>query len=308
MSVVTVKLIHEGRDGADDVTSAGKVTRRYTRVFRITVDDATDTAATIYGSGVVPMLGAPMPGDPTAWLRQRQCTSVGFSKTVWILTCSYSSEYEMAEDPLAEPAKITWRTEQFQIAAAHDVNGYGVVNTAGDPPNPPAMQDDDRWAIMVRKNVPLVPAWINLYRRSTNNAAWLIDGYTVPKGFARLASIEIGDRQERNDVLYRVLTMGFQLKEMDDTTNMFKWDGAAWTALAADEFEHAHAVIKPNVGYHYISSSVRHAALDNEGEPVSQPVQLNEFGNLISNPSPSTMYYTVHDVLRPMNYGALPTI
>ena len=71
----------------------------------------------------------------------------------WTVTAEYSSEFTLAENPTNDPATITWGSEQFQRVVVVDKEGDAVVNSAGDPFDPPIMADDSRRVVTVTKNL-----------------------------------------------------------------------------------------------------------------------------------------------------------
>jgi hypothetical protein len=78
-----------------------------------------------------------------------RCVSGRFG---WHITAQYSSELELATNPVNDPAKITVSTEQFQRPIIADRLGQSVCNSAGDPFDPagqckgrcPAFTDEAR--------------------------------------------------------------------------------------------------------------------------------------------------------------------
>ena len=130
MAVISFKKIHNGRDGDDD----GKA-RRYTEVYRAVTNSNHDTAVTVLAAA--PAFGAVYSGDMAAFCRRRRARNESFSKRVWIVTLAYSTEREIEENPLDDPAIITWDTDPFQKPVVKDRDGKAHLNSAGDPFDPP---------------------------------------------------------------------------------------------------------------------------------------------------------------------------
>lgn len=337
MAVVDFDRIHNGR-GGETVIAGDKVIKRYADVYRATTDSNTTEATDVQADARCPTIGSVCPHDAAAFCRSVKPNNIPLSKQVWLVTVGYSTETEMDEDPLAEPARITWRTEAYQKPVIRDLNGVAHTNTASDAFDPPEMMDDSRWVATVRKNVDVVPTWLLSYRDVVNNAEFILDGLTIPLGWAKLSAIEIGEEQERNDIEYRVLTMTIQLAEMYDTSGMVKWDAGAgsgsgsgagaYVALGASEFEHAHAAITLNIGLYQrtaavagsgsgsgsgASAATKIPCIDSDENPASIPMllamdggQIGYSAGTLTPPDPDEALYVVSDVYNTKPFSVLP--
>lgn len=212
MSVTSFKEIHTGRDGDESLGSDGRQIRRYSRVFRVTTGSNYDGAYVILNSLSCPRIGQQYLSDIEAFCRQVMPRNESFSKRVWIVTALYSTEKEVNENPLQDAAEIEWSTEQFQRIYQKDRNNAAILNAASDYFDPPVEGDDSRWVVTVRKNVASVPNWILYYRDAVNSDHFTVDGIAVEPNEAKMQAVSIGLDQERNGVVYRVLTMRIMLK------------------------------------------------------------------------------------------------
>jgi hypothetical protein len=283
MSVLTFKEIHSGRDADDDVGQRKAAVGRYTRVFRVTTDSNDDDGAVVKASA--PSLGVQHPSDPRAFLRRRRARNESFSKRVWIVTCAYSTEFEIEENPLADPADIDWVTEQFQRPFVKDRNGDAILNSAGNYYDRPVDGDDSRWTANVVKNVSAVPTWLLDYRDAVNSDAFVLDGLSVAIGEAKMQAIRISRQQERNDVPYRVLTMTIAL------------NGDGWAKEELDQgFQEKHPE----------RLNERRQILDDQGDPVTTPVMLDGTGQRLQDPEPDTAVYRSHDIYQEQPFSDLP--
>ncbi|MHC4606719.1 MAG: hypothetical protein ACYTAF_07250 [Planctomycetota bacterium] len=220
MSVTSFKEIHNGRDGEDQLSSDGKQVSRYTRVFRAVTDNNFDNAASVLAYVDCPRIGWVYPDDLRAFCQRVRPRNESFSKRVWIVTASYSTEREISANPLSDPAEIDWSTAFHTRPATHQRAGpdagSAIVNAAFDPFDPAVEADDSRWGANVTKNVPGVPSWIGAYGRdggAVNSDAFYLDGYPVGIRMAKISGITISKWQERNGIPYRVLTMRIDLNE-----------------------------------------------------------------------------------------------
>ena len=220
MSVVSFDEIHNGRDGGDELLSGGQMVSRYTRVFRAITNSATDEASVILAHASCPKVGSLYASDSLAYCQRVRPRNESFAKIVWIVTASYSTEREITENPLNDPADVDWDTAFYtRIATHHRAGpnaGNAIVNAAYDPFDPAVEADDSRWGANVIKNVAGVPSWIGAYGRdggAVNTDVFVVDGYTVGIRMAKISGIRISKWQERNGIRYRVLTMRIDIDE-----------------------------------------------------------------------------------------------
>lgn len=213
MAVLEVREIHNGRDGEDRLNRDGRQVLRYSRVFRVATSSNFDDGRIVKRSASLPRVGSQHNTDATAFCRSVRARNESFSKRVWLVTCLYSTEREVNEDPLAEPAEISWSTQVASRPFEKDIEGKPIENSAGDRFDPLPEDDDSYWVASVKKNVPAVPIWFLEYRIVQNDADFILDGVEVLRGQARLVRIAITAEQERNDIRFRVLTMTIGLKE-----------------------------------------------------------------------------------------------
>jgi len=264
MSVLTFKEIHNGRDGDDD----GKA-RRYTRVFRATTSSNSDDAAVVLLSA--PAYGAVYPADMAARCQRRGARNESFSKRIWIVTCNYSTERELQENPLQDAAEITWETDSGQKPVAKDRDGKAYLNSAGDPFDPPAMMDDSDWVANIQKNVAQVPAWFRTYKDAVNSDAFTLDGLDVEIGEAKLSNIRLGRWEERNDIRYRSLSMSIGIKEVDVANKKYGW-----------------MIETQDAGFHKkdpTDATKRVKITLADGSEPTAPVLLDGSGAVLANPS-----------------------
>lgn len=278
MSVTSFLEIHDGRDGADDVRGRTAV-RRYTRVFRATTNDDFDDANTVVAHVSCPRLGTVYPTDIGAWCKGRRANSI--NKRLWIVTATYSSEREMEEDPAADPPQFTWSTQQFQRIYVKDRNGKAIVNSAGDPYDPPVEGDDSRVSCTVSLNVASVPSWVLTYKDAVNSAAFTIDGISVNAGSAKVQSINIGPVQSRNDISFRQLSLTLTF-------------AASFAAEVLD------------AGFNYKDDAERKKITLADGNEPTAPVLLDGSGAVLANPTLDNAVYNSHDIYTEMDFSALP--
>jgi hypothetical protein len=272
--IIACNEIHNGRAGGDTI-SRKKSVRRYTRVWRVKTNSRYDEASILLElNPLLPQSGQQHPVDQAAYCRDRSASNDLQSKYVWLVTCNYSTEFELNPNPLDDPALCTWRTEAFKKLYTKDRDGKPLLNTAGDPQ--PIEGEDERWVCYVRKNVASIPAWFTSYRKAINSDAVTIDGIAFAIKQGRIVNMEVGEYQQRNEIYFRVLSFGIARME----------DGQTWD------------VPQLNAGYYQTDPLAVYGAdvdnipcTDGQGRPVTRPVLLDELGvqisaaTLRSNPS-----------------------
>lgn len=270
MAVIAVAEIHDGR-GAGKSTAKHKSVRKYTRVWRVETNNRYDEASVIYPA--LPALGSSYPSDPGAKLKELNPKGDSKSKLLWYVTGQYET-MPINENPLDDPIKISWSTKSFQRPYVEDRDGQAIMNSAGDPYDPPAEGDDDIWEVKVTRNLPAVPSWVLLYRNTVNSDPITLDGIPVAVGKAKLAAISIGEWQYRNDTAFRVLTMTIQVKDQ------------GWSKRLLDSGMRERDAF----------DSTRRAPIMDRGKKVSHPVPLDGTGYRLANPSPTNSVFRTHDI------------
>ena len=292
MSVLTFKEIHNGRSGSDSVNDKG-IEVKYVRVYRVTTDDATDTAEDILSHASCPGWGNYHPDNTHAFVKSRTATNEAFSKKVWIATIQYStSSKEYQSSPLDDPAKVTWDTEQFQRVAFKDKDGDAIVNSATDFYDPPPERDDSRWAVVVSKNVAAVPTWLIDYQDAINSVPFVIGGLTIAAYAAKMQAIRICDIQWRESVSFYVLTMTITLAK--DTHILKVLDQGFNKLVSGSGGDTLTKIFIPDA--------------DGTDVEATTPVLLDGSGAQLTSPSPSTAVFNEHHVYAELDFNALPLV
>lgn len=278
MSVLSFLEIHDGRDGSDQLGKSG-VIRNYTRVYRAVTSDDHDDANVVVAHASCPRLGSVYPYDIGAWCISRRASSP--NKRLWLVTVNYSSAKEMEEDPNSDPPQFQWSTQQFQRPYVKDRDGKAIVNSAGDPYDPPIEGDDSRWTCTMTRNVNAVPTWLLTYIDAVNSDAFVIDGLNVTAGSAKVQGIQIGPERKRNDISYRQLSI---------------------TLSFAKTF--AKEVL--DAGFRYKDDAERKAITNDDGSDPSAPVPLDGAGGVLANPTEDNAVYNTHEIYSEQNFASLP--
>lgn len=255
----------------------------HTRAFLAMTDNILDDELVIMSHADCPKVGDMHPSDPDAWCRSVRARNEDYSKKVWTIEAEYSTDREINISPTADPAEISWDTENYQRAYFKDRSGYGITNSAGDPYDPPPEGDDSRWTVTVTKNVDVVPTWLLTYRDAVNSAAFNLDGLAIPAGAAKIMSVKIGKWEKRSIFWYRTVSITMAI------------DSAGWQLSLLD------------AGFRAISGSNRvNITNAGDGENVTGPVPLNGSGVVLTNPTPSTCVFRNFDIYPSKDFSVLP--
>lgn len=275
---MTVELIGlRGRSAANT-----KGVRTYTRVSLFRTSSQDDDEYDVGSHPSVPLIGSVHPSDSGAW-----CTQLTVENTIfwtgWTVTAQYSSENELSENPLFEPATFDWDFEQFERVADVDKNGDAITNSAGDIfTDPPLMRDDSRPICTVTKNLAAVPTAILTYQDAVNSSAFVLDGIAIASGLAKMNRVSVSRKQIRSGYTYRVVTFDIHLQR----------DG--WNLKPLD------------YGYRAKSGSDRTAITSTDGTEPKTPVLLNGSGAALSPPTSATAVYLSYDVYYALDFNLLP--
>jgi hypothetical protein len=332
MSCISFKQIHEGRSASDSLQD-GKMSADIVQVFRAVTDDPYDDEFVIAEHEDCPSLGDPLVRtigegeeeetvETKCYLKSRSFTNQSFSKTVWHVTLTWGTgEREGGGgDPLQIEAKITWRSEQFQKPAVFDLNGYAIVNSAGDPFDPPPERDDSRWVATVVKNLAEVPLWLLDYQDAVNSVPFLIDGLEVEERKAKVQSIEISDWQyhppggnSTNVTSFRQVTIGisfcddtYDLKVLDQGFNYLK---PLYTIGGVNVYRSAKITIEDEQGN--VTEPTSPMPLDGRGQAIKEksdePV-IGGDGYPILYPARANSVFLVHRVYKERDFNLLPLV
>jgi hypothetical protein len=256
---MTVTYLQEDAGGRTATNSKG--IRTYTRVFLFETDSQADDAWEVGSHPDAPRIGQAF---RDAWCISSTPSCIEPWKG-WSITAEYSSEREMNEDPTQDPIQIRVYTEQFQKPAVFNKDNQLIVNSAGDPYDPPPMMDDSRRVLSLSRNVPYCPSWVLDYQDAVNSDTFTALGVTYAIGTGKVQSVSLSNAQKRNNIDFHTLEIlihlqrdGWILKTLDAGFRELNYSGELINILNAGD-----------------------------GERVSAPVPLNGSGAALANPSPT---------------------
>jgi hypothetical protein len=208
--------------------------RTLTRTFVVFTDDPLIPPEDIL-SAVDPSTGDPLPqvGDVYSFpgLGATRVVDVKVKQEpecweVWKVTVEYSSLLpDLLPDPTLRPWKVEWNSQKYQrpatqTAAALDneVVDEPVVNSAGQPFDPPPMMDATRLTFSVTRNETSFPYAVAIaYQDAVNTAPLLfqpngeVPGITLATGTVKCQAIT-GRNFFENDLQYYEVTYNFEIR------------------------------------------------------------------------------------------------
>jgi hypothetical protein len=239
MSIVYVKELfpsRRARDGVDKRT-------QYVRQFEMRTDDPEDAGEIAGTSPDIPRNGEAYPGDDTATLTDITVDQSSEDNTLWLITLTYTSEIpaEQAKeglgydtggnpsensgsstagsgqvtrepDPRNRPPKFSVTWEQTTEIIRKDINGRAVVNSAGDPFDPPPTIERSYPIITIQKNVSLDNEILSIDSQSNwqeivnSDQPWQTDVKTLR--FVRFDH----SSEEENGIAYASVTLSIKVK------------------------------------------------------------------------------------------------
>lgn len=281
----------------------------------VKTDSARESMATLYAYGGLPAYLTPHPQNPFATLRKlsyRPVEETADGVGAYLVTGEYSSAPLSQDDrdkaipnPLDRPAKITVKSKPVMEAYDKDIEGNAIVNTAGDPPDPPLERPVPRWVFTVTKNVASVPLWFLDYEETVNDADFEIKGVTVLEGCAKLSGITISEDMKENNVDFLQLGFEIEVKKAPPSTNVREgkepentFEPKGWTTVLLNQG--LREKIDEGSGVFSIVNMT-----DSNGDQLTAPSLLDEDGAKITNPY-ETAIFLAWETLESKDFSVLP--
>lgn len=279
---MTVTLI--GEDPAGRTGTNNKGVRTYTRVFKLEASDRNDGPYAVGSASGLPLIGSLHNEDLTAWCVSLTPTNNNPWKG-WIVTAEYSSAVETFENPHQDPAEISWSTEQYQVVASKDRLGRAILNSAGDYfSDPPPMRDESRRIVTIEKNMSFVPTWILDTENAVNSAAFVVDGFAVAAGLAKIQRVSVGKKEYRNNTMFRRVTIEMHLQKNG-------WD---------------LEILDAGMRQRNDDGKLEKILSEADSSDVTTPVPLDGTGKVLNDPTPTSAVYGSYNVYPTFDFANLP--
>lgn len=282
-----------------------------TWTYRVKMDNEEDTPWLVMTTGLFPAYLSQHAENPL--MTRRGLTAKRDPKTKWYhyvdvkwssAQLSQEERDREVEDPLDRPPIINWSSRDEVEAMFADIDGLATVNSAGDYYDPPLERIVGCWTATVEANVATVPAAILDYGNAVNDAAFTIDGISIPQGAARIAAIGIPSEMEENGVEFRRFSYTLEFRrphpvdyhQVLDPETGDPVDPEPWDDIVLDQ------------GLREIISAGVVQITDDEGNFINSPVPLDGAGLRLANPSPTTVKYFRHRKHYRESFTGLPGV
>ena len=280
---MTVIYLGEKPGGEKATNIEGK--RSYTRTFVLNASSPADKAYTVGSHASLPVIGSVHPQDSLAFCRTLSVTNPN-PYAGWEVSADYDSEREFdPTDPESDEILTSFTSEIYQEAVDKDLNGDGIVNSAGDPFDPTATRDVADLIARIQSNHESIPPTILSYQNAINSAAITIGGLAVGAGVAKHQRMDVSSRQKRGNTTFYALTQEIHLRKI------------GWKLEPLDQGLREILLGKK-----------RHILNESDLEEVTKPVPLNGSGVAITTATPGDITFLEFDLYDELDFTALPGI
>jgi len=147
MAVVEVRYGYTGVEYSGDESAY-----RMTRACTVITDDPADGQIVV--AAALPAPGTAHPDAANFYSGVPQINRRG--PTLWDVKIVYVTgglvTFPQEEDPLSEPADISWDDGEYSVLYDMDIDGEEVVNSMGEPFDPPLMRDISDPVLIIERN------------------------------------------------------------------------------------------------------------------------------------------------------------
>lgn len=277
MAVLDVQEDYEGRQGEWSCNDG----RSYARKFIVTMSGLVDGPnVAIQAVGInrgdlyLPFLNNP---DTFEYDFNAYCNRISATlrqDNVWDVMVEYGPYSALfagggpAQNPLLMPVDVSWATSSHEIVFDQDVNAKAVTNAAGDPFDPPLMEEEKRRVItVVRNESTFDPILLQSYDNAVNSDTFAL----YPPLMCKVLNILPKSVFHQDVGWYYQITYEF---ECLNPTLPWNVNGYRRTVL--------------NQGVRALTISGTKYHISYKGIPVTEPVLLNLAGQTRAASAPPT--------------------
>jgi hypothetical protein len=272
----------------------------YTRLFRVVFDDYMNDV-TIAGSlPEIPSIFSTYPSDLFAVVSRITPEQNPDDPSVWDIAVDYSrisrDPLQANTDPTARPTKIRWGTHKYERPCIRDINGKFVFNSAADVFVPPEMMDDSRIVVTATSNQAYVPTYMLDITDCINATAFSIEGIPIPKGCAKVQTVEVSELQFENEIYFRTVQVVLEIRNNYVVNKVSIGIGGTATVTSNVTVDGWQKCIQ-DAGYRNFFSSKSTRMTDDYGFPLQSPALLDGQGVKLTTPvTTGTEVYRVFDI------------
>lgn len=296
MAVTQVDEILDGMSGSIEV---GK--RSYRRVFQVETDSPYTGPQTVIGAvsatygiliGTVYVNGDLSETDPYALALKMSATPFGDDGREWRVTVEYGKpdSPDLTENPLEDPPTLDIEGREIEIPVERDKDGNLIVNSAGDPFDPPLTITEDHIIITIARNEateqyaidnPSYSGTVFSYELITANVGKVNTETFLGFGARRVKMLRPRITREFNEnigyywkVVYRfeVIDREYTIPDPANAAATISL-GVGWDRVVLD------------AGYRYLDATVPKLVIQ-DGQPVREPALLDGAGALLATADP----------------------
>lgn len=248
------------------------VTGRHTRVFVVQTGDFNAGSEQVLAAVGIPRIydtyvDADGQNDTTCFCVDIRPEQDNADPGVWRVYAEYSTDAYGA--PTNMPQIVVWSIERFTKAVYVDQDGNAILNSAGDPYDPPVTVDDSRLVVKVVRNELEYPTDVAIaYKDAVNSdsfEALLIGGAPADPGTVKMANVG-GELMNSLTGAFRYWRMTYEMHVNNNGWQPKVLDAGFHTGFAGGIIGFNRKLVTDPVS----------------GIPLSQAVPLDGLGNVLA--------------------------
>ncbi len=282
-----------GISGREAENNSGQ--RTFTHTYKLrTTDPSTEGEWQVGSFPGLPVIGDIHPDDPNAYV-QRIRVVCSDPPNGWTVVVYYSDERSFDQNnpntpnnsgPDADEVLVSISSENYEVLIDKDKDGEGLVNSAGDPFYTPPTTQLTRLNINVSFNATAVPGALLTRLDHVNSIECTVGNIVFPMRTLKYGNLQVGNRKIRNGIAY--YPVSYQFKH-----NPNRWDIEVLDA-----------------GFREINArGVAVAIVDEDEQPISQPLPLDQFGRALATPiDPADYNYKTFRYFQEVDFTDMPGV
>jgi len=276
-----------GEDPGSRAATNDQGSRTYSRAFKLRASSTSEGPFAVGSHASLPVIGSAHPDDALAF-----CTQISVVNSEpwqgWNVACSYTDERSIDPNPINDEVVVSFSSEIYQEAVFRDINGEGIMNSAGDYLVDPApTRDAQHLIIKIKSNHTSVPVWVLSYQNAVNATSFTVSGLSIPAKLAKVQRIEVSEPKKRSGTQYYEFTMEIMVRK------------EGWRIEPMD------------IGFRELDTNDKPKTAVNPGdeEPPKQPLLLDGSGHVITpKATPATAFFLDFQVYDELTFSVLPGI
>lgn len=237
-----------------------------------------DPLVTAYG------VGAGYPLNPDMYISHVGIRDMSDNVIAYDIMLDYTNERELDDNPLLEPARVSFSSEFYQVPVFKDRYGQAVVTKSGEYPEG-LFEDAVQTNVTITKNVLTVPSWFISSQGAVNSLPFTVKGLAFPAEKVRLSNVNASDEFTRNGFTFFKLSFTLSYRQKGWKTEFM--NRGFYRKLTA-------------------SGTTLYPCVDAANNPVTTPAPLDINGVQITNPTPANIIILEFDTKPAFDFSILP--